>query len=146
MPKNDPMSSYRFYVEMDGITEASFQGCEGLDSESEVIEIKESTKGGAVMIKKQPGVIRHSDIILKRGVSSSLELWKWRQMIVNNKFDEARKNGSIVIYDHNDTEKVRWNFTNGWPRKYVGPSLNAAEDAVAIEEIHIAHEGLERVK
>jgi phage tail-like protein len=33
---------------------------------------------------------------------------------------------------------------NGWPSKWKGADLNAGENAVAVEEITITHEGLER--
>jgi len=54
-------------------------------------------------------------------------------------------NGSIVLFDRQGNEKARWNFTNGWPAKWTGPSLNAEGNDIAIESLEIAHEGLERV-
>jgi len=39
-------------------------------------------------------------------------------------------------------EKVRWNFVNGWPTSWVGPSMNATANEVAIETIEIVHEGI----
>ena len=35
-----------------------------------------------------------------------------------------------------------WMFQRGIPMKWVGPSLNATQSAVAIESLEIAHEGL----
>jgi hypothetical protein len=35
-----------------------------------------------------------------------------------------------------------WRFTRGIPVRWAGPSLNAMQAQVAIEEIEIAHEGL----
>ena len=42
------------------------------------------------------------------------------------------------------TEKLRWNFREGWPTKWTGPSFNATGNEVAIETLEIAHEGLEK--
>jgi len=58
--------------------------------------------------------------------------------------DTARRNGSIVLYDSRSKEVARWNFMNGWPSKWKGADLNAGENAVAVEEITITHEGMER--
>jgi phage tail-like protein len=35
-----------------------------------------------------------------------------------------------------------WKFKRGIPTKWVGPSLNATQNAVAIESLEIGHEGL----
>jgi phage tail-like protein len=37
---------------------------------------------------------------------------------------------------------MRWNFQRGWPAKYTGPGLNAANNEIAMETLEIAHEGL----
>ena len=37
---------------------------------------------------------------------------------------------------------ARWTFTRGLPSKVTGPSLNAKTGEIAIEELHIVHEGL----
>ena len=47
--------------------------------------------------------------------------------------------------DSSGTEKMRWNFREGWPTKLTGPQLNSARNEMAIEELEIAHEGLELV-
>ena len=37
---------------------------------------------------------------------------------------------------------ARWVFDRGLPSKVTGPSLNAKTGEIAIEELHIVHEGL----
>ena len=71
--RTDPLVSYHFHVEIDGITQAQFRECGGLGSESQVVEYKESVKGVTV-IRKQPGAIKWADITLKRGVSDIIKL------------------------------------------------------------------------
>jgi phage tail-like protein len=50
-----------------------------------------------------------------------------------------------VLLNDAGEEKLRWNFREAWPSKWTGPSFKAAGTEVAIEELEIAHEGLERV-
>jgi phage tail-like protein len=38
---------------------------------------------------------------------------------------------------------MRYNFHNGWPSKWTGPSLNAGASEVAIETLEIACEFIE---
>jgi phage tail-like protein len=45
----------------------------------------------------------------------------------------------------NKTEVARWNFTNAWPTRWDGPSLNIRGNEVATETLVLAHEGLTRV-
>ena len=142
--RTDPLVSYHFHVEIDGITQAQFKECSGLGSSSDVVEYKESVKG-ATVYRKQPGALKWNDITLKRGISDVMELWNWRKQIEQGKIAEARKNGSIVLYDQADKEIARWNFKDGWPSKLSGPSVKADSSDVAIEELTITHEGMERV-
>ena len=55
-----------------------------------------------------------------------------------------RKNGSVILCNDAGEEKIRWNFVEGWPTKWTGPSMNATGGEVAIETVEIAHEGLEK--
>jgi phage tail-like protein len=142
--RTDPLVGYHFHVEIDGITQAQFRECSGLGSESQVVEYKEAAKGVTV-IRKQPGAIKWQDITLKRGVTDVMELWNWRKLVEQGKVDEARKNGSIVLYNQAEKEIARWNFKEGWPSKLSGPSVKADGNDVAIEEMTLAIEGLERV-
>jgi phage tail-like protein len=144
--RNDPLTGYHFYLELDGIAEAQFRECSGLDSESNIIEYKEAGKGGTTVIKKVPGELKWSNIVLKRGVTGDMKLWQWRKQIEDGAVDSARKNGSIVLYDQKNSEIARYNFEYGWPSKITGPQLNANNNDIAIEEVTIAHEGLKRVK
>lgn len=144
--RTDPLTGYHFFLEIDGITQAQFRECSGLSTESAVIEYKEANKDGVTVIKKVPGVLKWDNLTLKRGITDVMELWNWRTQVEQGKVDEARKNGSIVLYNQANTEVARWNFEAGWPTKISGPSLNAGSDDIAVEEITIAHEGLKRVK
>lgn len=143
--RTDPLVSYHFHVEIDGISQAQFRECSGLDSSSEVIEYKEANKDGVTVVRKIPGVLRWSDIVLRRGITDVMELWEWRKQVEQGKVADARKSGSIVLYNQDNQEVARWNFTDGWPSKITGPQFSADANQVAIEELTIAHEGLERV-
>jgi len=94
-----PLTGYHFLLEIDGITQAFFRECSGLSSEQQVIEYKEANKEGKTIIKKVPGTLKWSDITLKRGITDIMELWVWRKKIEDGKHLEARKNGSIVLFN-----------------------------------------------
>jgi phage tail-like protein len=137
----DPYVSFNFLVELDGIIQASFRECTGLEATTEVIDFRQG--GDNTTVYKLPGKTTFGDITLKWGLTDSSELWAWRRLVIEGRVQ--RKNGSIVVYDlANRTEVVRWNFVNAWPTKWEGPSFNAQGNEVAVESLVLAHEGVTR--
>lgn len=138
--RKDPYHGFRFIVQIDGITRGGFRECSGLDSSQDPVEYREGNE--PLRARKLPGLNKSSNISLKRGVTDDKDLWKWRKQAIDGKVD--RKNGSIILMDDAGEEKTRWNFVDGWPTKWTGPSFNATANEVAIETMDIAHEGVER--
>ena len=146
MSEKDPLISAWFGVDFgDGVVGA-FRECTGLGSENEVVEYKASTQDGKYVMKKIPGRMKWNNITLKRGITDTIDMWKWRKLVEDGKVGEARRNGSIVMYDQSGGTTARWTFVNAWPSKLTGPSANAANNEVAIEELELTHEGYERVE
>jgi phage tail-like protein len=138
--KKDPYRSFSFLVEIDGITQAGFQECSGLDSSTGSIDYREGDDGRAP--RKIAGMNTFSPISLKRGITDSDELWKWRKTVADGKAE--RRNGSVVLLDEKGEAKIRWSFRNAWPSKWTGPAFNASGNAIAIESLEITHEELVR--
>ena len=138
--KVDPYRSSNFLVEIDGITQAGFQECSGLDSSTASVDYREGDEPPHT--RKLPGMNSFSALSLKRGVTDSDELWKWRLTVVNGKAE--RRNASVVLLDEKGAEKIRWNISNAWPSKWTGPSFSSTGNNVAIETLEITHEELTR--
>lgn len=139
----DALGNYAWQVEVDGLQLAQFKEVSGLSSEIQVIEHKENKPGGLPLIKKLPGARKYGDITLKRGKTDDPAFWTWIREVQEGKIDSARRNGSVVLYDYEYGEKVRWNFINGWPSKVSISNLQAGGSDVAVEDVTIVHEGLE---
>jgi phage tail-like protein len=138
--RDDPYKAFNFLVEIDGVAVAGFSEVSGLASETEVIEYRTGdAKSG---VRKLPGLTKHANIVLRRGVTQDADLWNWRKAVEDGNVD--RRNGSIVLLDEARNPVLRWNFSQGWICKWVGPTLRAKGNEVAIETIEIAHEGLTR--
>ncbi len=138
--RKDPYRAYHFLVEIDGITSAGFRECSGLDVSADPIEYREGSD--RTTTRKLPGLAKYGNISLKRGTTDDAQLWQWCKKAIDGQVE--RKNGSIILLDDTGAEKVRWNFREGWPTKWTGPSFNATGNEVAIESLDIAHEGLEK--
>jgi phage tail-like protein len=142
--QDDPIIGFNFKLDVGDSITGYFTEVSGLGSSNEVIEHKVVNEKGLEIVMKIPGRLTWDDITLKRGVTSSMDAWNWRQQVVEGDVKGARKNGSIVMFDRNLNEVVRYNFENGWPSSYAGGEVNSEGDNVIIEEITIVHQGLVR--
>lgn len=130
----------RFYVILDLVPTAVFTELSGLQVETEVMEYAEG--GNNSFVHRLPGRTKVSNITLKRGMTTSNELFKWYMEIAQgNKI--KRRNLSIVMYDTALKEVMRWSFNNAYPVKWIGPQLSAASTNSAIETLELAHDGLQ---
>ena len=141
--RKDPFRGFKFRVEIDGVQRAGFREASGLDSSQDPIDYREGDDK-TMTIRKLPGLKKFSNIVLKRGITDDMDLWKWRKQVMDGKIKDARKHGSIILMDDEGNDKVRWEFTDGWPSKWTGPGFNATGNEVAIDTLEIAHEGIDR--
>ncbi len=142
--RKDPLAGFHYAIEIQGVITGFFTECEGIGSEHEVIEHKIVSSDGRPHIQKLPGRLKWENITLKRGITDNMDIWDWRDQVVEGSVDDARHNGSIVMFDQSLEEVARWNFVNAWPVKVSGPSVQADSNEFAVEELVVAHEGLYR--
>lgn len=146
MAQRDPLVSAWFGVEIQGAIQGAFAECTGLGSENEIVEYKASTISGEFVLKYLPGRMKYNKITLKRGITDAMDLWDWRKLVEQGKVNDARKNGSIVMFSTEGQEMARWNIENAWPSKLTGPTADAKSNQPGIEELEIVFEKYERVK
>jgi phage tail-like protein len=139
--RKDPYNKYNFLIEIDGVAQAGFMECTGLESKTEIIRYREGSDQLNTP-RLLPGLHTYGNITLRKGVTDSKELYIWRKTVIDGQI--VRKSGSIILQDNKHQEVARWNFRESWPCKMSGPQLNAQGNEVAIEEIEICHEGIER--
>ena len=89
--------------------------------------------------------VRHSwgRIVLKRGLLVDTALWRWYQAGLSQSLG-ARRDGTVILMTPLGLPAVAWNFRRGLAAKWTGPTFDAMRDAVAIESLEIAHEGLDQ--
>ncbi len=144
--REDPLVAFKFGLEIEGKLSGYFTSVSGIGSESEVIEHKiVNPDTGETIIQKLPGRLTWTEVTLKRGVTSSIDIWAWRQEVVDGNIEDARTNCSIIAYNQANEEIARWNFENAWPSKVTGPEMDAGGQDYMVEEVTIVHEGMTRV-
>jgi phage tail-like protein len=142
----DPLLGFNFMLELEGAVAGYFTECSGIGSEHEVVEQKTVDKQGHELIRKIPGRLKFTDITLKRGITSDMQIWEWRDMAVQGKITSARKNCTITMLSREYKPVAIWHFANAWPSKVTGPSLKADSNEIGVEELTIVHEGMYREK
>jgi phage tail-like protein len=119
-------------------TQGGFSECSGLEISLDVEEYREGGNNGTVL--RFPSRIKWQNLRFKRGMALSDDLWNWHYSFTQGKVQ--RRDGLIALQDEEHNPVKVWKFTRGLPVKWTGPTLNAAQSQVAIEELEIAHEGL----
>jgi phage tail-like protein len=142
--RDDPYAGYSFEVILTGVSDdgaavkGSFAEVSGLETEVPAIEYRNGSEANTM--RKVPGLVKYTNITLKRGLIGDLAFWNWVLEAVNGKV--RRTEGAILLLDENRQEVMRWNFKRAWPCKYTGPGLNAKNNEIAMETLEICHEGL----
>ena|SRR5947208_5486801 len=138
--------AHYFLITLGGAESAGFfKEVDGIASENDVMVHTTSDKTGRSLVQKYPGQVKWNNITLKRGVDADNKLWAWRQLVIDGKIKEARKEVKIEVLDWEAKALVTYSFINAWPCRYSAPGLSAGGNEVMVEEIEIAHEGMTRV-
>lgn len=150
----DPLPGTRFLVTLDPadaylppaqaalltiVAAGQFSEVHGLGGELEVMPYAEG--GVNDYVHQLP--VRHSwsRITLTRGVVREPGLWWWYQAGLTQSLG-ARRDGAIVLLTSGGMPAMAWTFRAGLAVRWSGPELNSMQDAVAVETLEIAHEGL----
>jgi phage tail-like protein len=156
-PLEDPMPSHRFLVSLDPtdaylpfaqsaiitlIAAGQFSEVTGLGATLEVLAHPEGGRNDYV--HQLPVRHSYSKIVLSRGVVRDPGLFFWYQAGLTQSIG-ARRDGAIVLLTPMGAPAVGWIFRGGLACGWKGPELRGTDNAVAVESIEIAHEGLLQV-
>ncbi len=135
----DHIGNHNFRVEIEGVTQGAFQEVSGLEAHAEVVEFQD---GDDLILRKRPGHISYSNIVLKRGYTATDELWNWMKTVIDGRIE--RKSGSVVLAGDDGSEIMRYNFFEAWPCRWKGFTLDGKGTGALVEELELVVEMLER--
>lgn len=142
--RSDPYAGFRFLVEIDSLVVAGFSEVSGLELEMQPEDYPEG--GVNRFTHKLPARFDQSNLVLRRGLTDSRELWDWIQGTVQSveNGSVARRNVRVIVLDSTGQESRGWEFLRAYPVKWSGPELSADQGSVAIESLELVHQGLAR--
>jgi phage tail-like protein len=147
-----PFTSFNFSVEIkvDGLQDgllcnAAFSDCDGLDMTMDVKTVREG--GNNQRQIRMMGPVSYGQVTLKRGMTSSFDLWDWfnaqQQGTAKQLRKDLRGNAEIVIKaPDQQTEQARFILSKCLLTKLKSPALSAKDGVVAIEELQLTYESL----
>lgn len=135
----DHLFNGRFKIEIEGVTQGAFTECGGIEAHVDVVQFND---GSDLRTRKRPGRPGVSNIVLKRGVVNTTELWDWFKAVLEGKVE--RKAGSVIVCDDAGGEIYRYNFFEAWPCRWKSLELRADKPGSLVEELEIVVEAVER--
>jgi phage tail-like protein len=140
----DSAVAHSFGLEFDGVQIKNISEVSGLKMEQDVIEYKSNTAAdGKYVIKKLAGRWKAGECTLTRALTDDQSFDKWVKDSQLGKMGDARKGGSIVIYDYEGNAVKRYKFTNAWPKSLELTSMKAGDTNVLTEKLVLTYEKCE---
>jgi phage tail-like protein len=141
-----PYAQFNFLVDLGtGATDgpqAGFQECGPIGMSIDVIEYRNGNEK-LNEVRKLTGLARPMDVVLKRGIIGSLDLYKWLDQTRNGD-QTGYRNVTIQLQNEDHTAvALTWKLFRARPVKFVSGPLNAKGCDVAMEELTLAYERLE---
>lgn len=118
----------------------AFAECTGLEATMEPRVIREG--GLNYGVHQRAGAVTFSTVILRRGMTMNGDLWKWFLLSTQRGGYSYRLNADIRHLDLSGNVVRTWQLLRALPVKFKSADLNARGAEVAVEELHLAHEGL----
>lgn len=117
----------------------AFAECTGLEAtmEPKVIKVGGANYGPAQRV----GPVTFATVILKRGMTTTRDLWNWFQMVAGGSYS-YRLDARITLQSHSGQPVLTWVLDRALPVKFKAADLKGSSTEVGIEELHLAHEGL----
>jgi phage tail-like protein len=140
MPANkrtDPYRNFNFLVEIEGLQSSSFSEVVLPSSTVDVVEYREGADVRS-SARKLPGRVRYSNLVLRRGVTQSDDLWNWFQAVRDGA--TSRRSGAVVLLETDRTAVRRWVFQDAWPCRYDVSPLAGQGGETVIETLELAVE------
>lgn len=145
MSESWPLPAFHFNVVIHGNNdECAFQEVSGIESQ---IETEEYREGGNNVVYYLPKTMKHSNLIIKRGIANSRSaLVQWCESIQKSQLSKPIETKIISVHLLNEKRSPcrTWVFYNAYPVKWKVDSFNSTKNDVAIEEIEFCYSRVNR--
>jgi phage tail-like protein len=147
MPGVDPgpTAAARFSLVIDGVEIAAFGELGKISSGADPIDFVDSANAKGPILTKLPGKRQPPTVVLKRGLSSGMELSAWHELVLSGDIATAAKNASLVAYDATGTPIARWSLDKAWPSKLEIGGVQTGSSELLAETVTLVADRIQRV-
>ncbi|HXT38767.1 MAG TPA: phage tail protein [Candidatus Angelobacter sp.] len=139
MIRLDPLRSFRFLVEIEGITSGGFTRVKGLSRE---VKYESYREGGVIEYEhKLITQVSYPVLVLERGLALD-DLWKWALAVADGVV--KRKTIWIRLQNEANVPSWAWQIEYALPVKWTASDLDAQTSPVVMESLELAHHGLRK--
>lgn len=141
----DPFRGFRFRFQVKSIIVAAFSEVTIPDITVETVDYREGTDD--TCRRALSGLTTYGRVTLRKGLTSSLELYNWHQQVVQKGASaSSRQHASIMLLDADGTNAATWTLYGAWPTRYETSGLSAASSEIMIETMELAIDHMKREK
>lgn len=143
---NPLLCPFRFEVQLlwpekkKPLCKAAFSECSGLEARLEPRTFKEGGRNDGQLHRF--GQVTHGEVTLRRGMTSSRDLWTWFDAVTRGGQYQLRLQGEVVMRHADGSEALRWLLDDVLPVSFKSADLRATASEVAVEEVRLVHQGL----
>ena len=146
MLRDRPYSNYNFLVDLGtgetGGVQAGF--CEVILPQATIDVIEYRTGNDKESgVHKIPGRAHYGNIVFKRGVIGSLDLYQWWNQVRNGDVNSFRTVTVLLQNEEHTAVVLTWKFMRAWPTRYEFSPLEAKGKDTLIEILELAFERME---
>lgn len=93
--------------------------------------------------RKIPGRAKYSNVVLKRGVIGSLDLYQWLDQVRNGDIGARRTVAIHLLNEDRSATVLTWRLLRAFPARYAFSNLDARGEEPLLEMLELAYERLE---
>jgi phage tail-like protein len=145
--RDNPYGAFNYLVSLgtgdESTVVAGFSDVSGLGGEISYSEYRNGNEK-VNTVRKIANTFKNDDITLKRGLIGSTDLFEWFKRVREGEHEP--RSVTITLMDEARQPVANFRLLKAQPKKWVGPTLAAKGGGeVAMEELHLVHEGIEYV-
>jgi len=142
MAGDGPLTAARFELSVDGRSLGVFAA---LVSIASAIEVVEHSSGSETILERLPGRQKPPTVTLKRGVTRSIEMAAWHELVLFGDLAAARRSCSLTMFDATGDPVARYHLSDAWPMKVEITALEFGGADVLMETVTLTCDVLQRV-